>query len=209
VVVNWPTHGVSLYDLANITDVFANAWSSAGREMAWLGLPVILYAHDLTLYPSDLNYVGTTRAEYFEKIQQALTEVWSCDWIRKTYRWCAVDLYYSSLDISESFSKDEHRSVMQKGFGRIFGLVAPAYEIERDCRKRAAKLSISGQVNRIMEEGLAASIDLDGQAEEVSYAQETVFLKREVRRLVMGLYGPSQGADPNSLVGRLLNFAKS
>ena len=35
VKVNWPTDKVSLYDLANITDAFANAWSSAGKEMAW------------------------------------------------------------------------------------------------------------------------------------------------------------------------------
>ena len=51
VKVNWPTDTVSLYDLARITDVFANAWSSAGKEMAWLGLPVVLYSPELTLYP--------------------------------------------------------------------------------------------------------------------------------------------------------------
>ena len=53
--VNWPTDGVSLFDLANVTDVFANGWSSAGKEMAWLGLPVVLYSDDVYAVPIRLE----------------------------------------------------------------------------------------------------------------------------------------------------------
>ena len=84
VKVNWPTDHVSLYDLANIADVFANGWSTAGKEMAWLGLPVVLYSNDLTLYPPSLNYVGTTKPEYFRQIEQALNDGWDPERIRKT-----------------------------------------------------------------------------------------------------------------------------
>ena len=36
------------------------------RRCAWLGMPVVLYAEDLALYPTDLNYVGTTRERVFQ-----------------------------------------------------------------------------------------------------------------------------------------------
>jgi hypothetical protein len=209
VVVNWPTDEVSLYDLATVTDVFANAWSSAGREMAWLGLPVVLYAEELTLYPSDLNYVGTTRTEYFRKIQQALADGWSAAWIRNTYRWCAVELSLSSLDISESFAKNEHARFLSRGFSKLLRTVAPTFEQEKDCHARADSLSASPTINRIIAGELNAAIDLEDAAPTVTYAEETVFLKREVRRLVDGLYGAAQGGHENPLAGRLRDFANS
>ena len=74
--INWPTENVSLYDLAAITDVFANGWSSAGKEMSLLGLPVVLYSPQFVLYPPGLNYVGTSTAGYFAEIERALADFW-------------------------------------------------------------------------------------------------------------------------------------
>jgi hypothetical protein len=209
VVINWPSDNISLYDVANITDVFANAWSSAGREMAWLGLPVVLYADDLALYPSDLNYVGTSMPAYFGKMVQALSEGWNEKWIRQTYRWCAVDLFYSLLDISESFSRDEYLSRMKKGLKKAVSLVAPTYEVERDCRDRAESLAAGAGINRIITENLAAPIDLQDLRPCVTYEEETFFLKQEVRRLVLGLYGEPNTYSKGSLAAKLLDFATS
>jgi hypothetical protein len=209
VAVNWPTDHISLYDLAKVTDVFANAWSSAGREMAWLGLPVVLYADDLTLYPPDLNFVGTTMTSYFEQIQAALNEGWNAERIRRAYRWCAVELFHGSLDIAESFSRDEHRPFARKAFARLVDTVAPGYRMERECRKRAPRLAVGPRVNRLLEEQLAAPIDLEQASPAPSYAEETAFLKQEVRRLTVGLYGPSPDERMNPLAANLLRFADS
>src|SRR5262249_21948383 len=39
--VNWPSDGISLYDLAGEAALFLTAWSSVGKEMTALGLPVV------------------------------------------------------------------------------------------------------------------------------------------------------------------------
>ena len=90
--VNWPNDDLSLYDLAQETDVFLNAWSSVGVEMSLLGLPVVIYSGELVLYPSDINYLAASRADYFTQIDAALSDGWRYERIRKTYRW--LSLYY-------------------------------------------------------------------------------------------------------------------
>jgi hypothetical protein len=209
VIVNWPSDDISLYDVANITDVFANAWSSAGREMAWLGLPVLLYADDLALYPSELNYVGTTKPEYFAKLEQALREGWSEERIRKTYRWCAVDLYYALLDISDSYSKDEYLPFLRKGLRRALSMVAPTREAERDCRDRAPRLAAAHGINRIIDENLAAPIDLEDPRPSITVEEESSFLRQEVHRLALGLFGDPSLHAKGSLAARLFDFAAS
>lgn len=209
VKVNWPTDNISLYDLANITDVFANAWSSAGKEMAWLGLPVVLYSRDITLYPANLNYVGTTELEYFQKIEQALREGWNPERIRKTYRWCAIEYQYSLLDISESFSKSENSSVFSKGINKLMRSIAPFRSQRADCRNRSVRLTSSEKINRIFSNQLNTVLDLDDQGPPISLSEETDFLKREVYRLLEGLYGRNIHSNQNSLASKLRTFANS
>lgn len=207
--VNWPTEGVSLYDLAGITDVFVSAWSSAGKEMAWLGMPVVLYAEDLALYPADLNYVGTTKERYFLRIEQALRDGWSADRIRRGYRWCAVELYYSMMDISESFAKNENAPLPRKIFSRLLRTVAPGLEQRWDCRNRAIRLTAAAAVNRIVDEQLAAAADIDERGPPITLAEETEHLKREVARLVDGLFGSDGDPKRNALASKLRGFANS
>jgi hypothetical protein len=198
-----------LYDLASITDVFANAWSSAGKEMAWLGLPVVLYSRELALYPASLNYVGTTKSEYFQQIERALNDGWDPERIRKVYRWCAVEFDYSSLDISESFSRNENGTFAQKALGKILRTIAPTWEQERDCRERAKRLSVGGKINRMIIDHLNSAVDLDEAAPAVSLAEETGFLKSEVRRLADGLFGSEMNSRSNALANKLRAFASS
>ncbi len=209
VKVNWPTDSISLYDLAGITDVFANAWSSAGREMAWLGLPVVLYSKELPLYPPDLNYVGTTEPEYFRQIEGALRDGWDAKRIRRIFRWSAVDLFYASLDISESFSVSEHSSIFRKGARKLLNTILPTGGQRVDCHKRAPLLASAGRMNRILIDELDGAIDLDDVVPRVSYEEETVFVKREVRRIAQALYGAPRNYPANSLPAKLWGFANS
>lgn len=209
VKVNWPTDDVSLFDLANVTDVFANGWSSAGKEMAWLGLPVVLYSHGLTLYPSDLNYVGTTKLEYFQQIDRAIRDGWDAARIRKTYRWCAIEYEYSQLDISESFSRSEYGSFLQKGFRKIIRTIAPTREQKMDLRKRAARLSSAESIGRVLIRGLNSAVNFDDLGPEVSYQEETDALKIEVGRVIRGLYSADGGFGMNTLAYKLKQFADS
>jgi hypothetical protein len=207
VKVNWPADDISLFDLANITDVFANGWSSAGKEMAWLGLPVVLYSNDLTLYPPDLNYVGTTLSDYYRQIDRAIHDGWDAERIRKTYRWCAIEYEYSPLDISESFSRSEHGSFLQKAVKKIMRTVASTREQQRDCRDRTARLSSAARIERILRDQLMSPVDADDPIAPVSYPEETRALKGEVHRVVTGLYGAAAHFGENTLASKLRKFA--
>jgi hypothetical protein len=207
--VNWPTDGISLFDLANVTDVFANGWSSAGKEMAWLGLPVVLYSADLVLYSSDLNYVGNTLAEYFAQVERALADGWSPMRIRMTYRYCALEYEYSPLDISESFARSEHGSKLQKGLRKILRTIAPSLEQRNDLKARAPRLAAAARIGRVFEQQLSTAVDLQDLGPKVSFEEETRALKVEVGRLVRGLYGIAGNFPPNTLAHRLRQFADS
>lgn len=207
--INWPTDGVSLYDLANITDVFANAWSSAGKEMAWLGLPVVLYSNDLTLYPAELNFVGTTELEYFQKIEQALRVGWSPERIRKTYRWCALEYEGAAIDISESYVRQENHSVFSRSVSKALRMVGLYHEQNRDCRNRASRLSSSTQISRVLTEKLDSVVDLRACFASTTDTEEADALRQEVGRLVRALYGADRETQQDSLASRLRHFADS
>jgi hypothetical protein len=207
VKVNWPADDISLFDLANVTDVFANGWSSAGKEMAWLGLPVVLYSNNLTLYPADLNYVGTTLSDYYRQIDRALDDGWDAERIRRTYRWCAIEYEYSPLDISESFARSEHGSFVQKAVKKILRTIAGTREQQGDCRGRAARLSSAERMERILRDQLMSPVDAIDPSAPVSYHEETHALKVEVQRVVSGLFGAGAQFPANTLAAKLQKFA--
>ncbi|HEX4450477.1 MAG TPA: hypothetical protein VH143_06370 [Kofleriaceae bacterium] len=107
VKVNWPSDQLSIYDVAEHAAVVLNAWSSAGKEMALLGIPVVAYCPELLLYPADLHHVGTTREAYFSAIEVALAEGWSFERARLAFRWWVIELVRSVANISDGYSFDE------------------------------------------------------------------------------------------------------
>jgi hypothetical protein len=77
VAINWPSDGISMYNLAEQTDVFLNAWSSVGKEMSLLGIPVVFYSRELAFYPAEINYLGSSLGEYFHEIDLAIKDGWN------------------------------------------------------------------------------------------------------------------------------------
>jgi hypothetical protein len=100
VVVNWPDQGVSLYDLAQITDVLLNGISNAGIEFLLLGIPVVVHSPAaLYAYPSSFNYSARSRREYESVIAQAIEDGWSVEHIRNAFRWKAFQFKRLSVDL--------------------------------------------------------------------------------------------------------------
>jgi len=125
VAVNWPNDNISIYNIGEEADVFLSAWSNAGIEMSLFGLPVVVYSDDLILYPSDLNFLGKTRDEYFAKVAQAVDHGWDFEKIRMAFRWYAVQFRLACVDVDR---KDfPAASFLEKGLrflGRKSGLAA-------------------------------------------------------------------------------------
>ena len=211
VKVNWPADAISIYDLAEIVDAVLNGWSNAGKEMSLLGLPVVLYSHELvTSYPSSINYVGVNKEEYFSQVERALVDGWSFENIRKAYRWCAFEYYRSLINISESFpAREISRTFIARAFRRIVRAIKPDWEQIRDCRGRAEHLHSRDLINKIVVNGSASLFDeVDPSAlERVSFERETEFLKREVAKIARAMYGNELNTPAGGLGDKLKKAA--
>jgi len=132
VTINWPTDKLSIYDLAEEADAFLSAWSSVGVEMSALGLPVVIYADDWRHYPTELNFVGNTEAEYFARVEEAAATGWDFEKMRLTFRW--LSLLFTQTAINLPQNEDIYKSWVQRGLrllSRKTGWKAPEKLAER------------------------------------------------------------------------------
>ncbi len=188
VCVNWPADQLSIYDLAEEADVFLNAWSSAGKEMTLLGLPVVAYCPEMLLYPGDLHYVGTTREAYFAAIDRALADGWSFERMRAAYRWCVLELVRSVVDISDGFDFEETAARTPLRRATHLVMAVPGVRQRWDLLRRPRHLRAGARIAETLRQGhttLLSSAPRHSTTPEV----ETASLRSQVRRLMTALYG--------------------
>jgi hypothetical protein len=206
--VNWPEDRISLYDLAEEADVFLNSWSSVGKEMSFLGRPVVTYAPQLMFFPPDLNYSAQSRDEYFALIDRALADGWSAERIRAVYRWLGVEYGAGLIDISDAYWEHETRAraLLIRACHKVRRTFDPLYVQRRDCSRRPARIAAAAQVVRLFENAAATPVHV-ADPHEASASDEDRAIRREVGRLLKHLYAnPSSRRGP--LHARLKQFAQ-
>jgi hypothetical protein len=203
VAVNWPDQAISMYDLADQTDVFLNSWSSVGKEMALLGIPVVLYAPDLAFYPADLGYWGTTSSDYFAAIDRALADGWSFDRVRRAYRWYVLEFIRAAVYLGDRYPKREglRRSFRQKLVEQIDSKVLPGFEQTWDCVRRGAGSRSADQIRALFETRSTTVIDLEspGHPGPGAGVVEESALRREMLRLANALFPTSESRTRSRL----------
>ena len=213
VKVNWPSDQISMYDIAEITEVCLNAWSSAGKELCMLGIPVVTYAPDQVAFPPELNYVSDTREGYFDQIERALAKGWSVDHMRAAYRWYVLEYEKAMIDLSESYSGSENQTdgLPRRAFNRARRAINPHYRQLRDCANRAPRLNQAPIIVRLLEDARDSILDLRVELgfEPVSIEDETAGLKRETGRLLEIMYGGRGATRTNTLKYKLENFVNT
>jgi hypothetical protein len=107
IVVNVPADNISLYDFIPYTDVFLNAWSSAGKELSLFGAPVVNFQTDLMPYPSDLNYVLSNKDEFSLLLNDAICKGWNGQFVIQTYKWYVIEYVKSLVNISSNCKLSE------------------------------------------------------------------------------------------------------
>jgi len=204
--VNWPTDNLALYDLANHAHVFLNSWSSAGKEMALLGLPVVAYSSELLLYPADLNYLASSEEDYFCKIDLALAEGWSLERSRRVFRWLAVEHGYAPIDIADSYPQQERRRTLaDRAVHRIRYLLDADYVQKSDCVRRAPKLAQQTTIEKVL--ALAASTPLDPRVgrplPQASFESEDAAIREALASIGESLFGKLSYENRGPLARRL------
>lgn len=112
VIFNSPDEGLSIYDFASETSVLLNNYSSAGREFAALGIPVVAFCKDIHTFTTDFCFLGENEKEYKNAIENAYQDGWSVERVKTVFRWYSLEHFYSTvqLNLSYSFSSREIRS---------------------------------------------------------------------------------------------------
>lgn len=187
--VNWPSDEISLYDIANIADVFLNSRSTTGMEMSLLGLPVVLYSPDqLYSYPSDLNYVANSRNDYFQQIDHALSHGWDIEFSRIAYRWGVFMHCRATLDISESYHGN-NIGFVARVINRVLRKVLPLNQQKEDFKRRSQSLKSRRLINNFLESGKDSIVEMSPENKKnISLYQETEALKHEFRKIYSALY---------------------
>ena len=179
--INWPSQMLSLYDLAKAADVVLNAWSSAGKEMALLGLPVVEWAPQALLYAPEPRYCGHTPDEYAKCIVLALSDGWCEGNIVRMFRWCALEYGAASFIMRDRVShKSSRTSFFLRASRRIARARVDAWIAHRD-RFPAASLE---EIQRTLVEGKPFLVrEWDGKPQE-----ETEALAQQIRRMAKALF---------------------
>ncbi len=209
--VNWPEDKLSLYDLACETDVVLNAWSSAGKEMGVLGIPVVLYSANYTLYPADIVDIATNAPDYFKKIEAALRDGWSFERARRAYRWSVFEFCRCVIDIGDSYPVLENpdRGMFSKMIGRIARSVAKDHEKRRNFRRRRKIAEAEGEIDRLLASGDRTIVDrmMPSHPEAGSLELETIALRGELKKLAGALFPDHALRSRNRLFRMLVECA--
>jgi hypothetical protein len=176
--------------------------------MAWLGMPVVLAFPEITEYPLDLNYVATSKADYFKNVERAIAEGWSPEWIRKTYRWASMEYAGSLVSISESYRREEVKSLMSRVGRKLLRSLLPYHEQRADCRNRARRMSTAPRFRRILHESFPTPLEAVAEEPRLTLPEETALLRSEVQRLLAGFYGEGKEHPPNTLAGKLQHYCR-
>jgi hypothetical protein len=203
--VNWPSQKVSLYDLAKEADIFLNAWSSAGREMGLLGLPVVEWAAPLLLYEPQVDLCARDPADYGRKISLALQRGWNADAIRSMYRWCVLEYELSTFSSlrhagRHPWSLSSFSTVLNKVVHRLSPYAFDAWMARRDAIGNGAVAAVNSVLTR-----QAATLASADYVSDVSELDESVALGSELRRVASALFGPDM-APTNRLHRKLFDF---
>jgi len=222
--INWPNDNLSLYNLAEQTNVFLNAWSTVGVEMSMLGIPVVTYAKQLIAYPTELNYTASSRKDYFHQIELAIKNGWSTERIIQAYRWLFLNFgrtiirYQPPTNPTSSHLKSRTRH--HNTTSRLHVMLQPILSrlnpiIQKFLSNRQLRLTCRNQQSYTVE--VDKIIDMFSERQDsiitdsprsTTASVEQQSLAEELFKIFSVLYQkwPSKIADENSLRYHLNNY---
>ncbi|MFA6224300.1 MAG: hypothetical protein WC647_18525 [Desulfomonilaceae bacterium] len=133
--INWPADNISLYDVGLQSDVVLNAWSSAGKELALFGIPVVLYQKDILLYPSTINFIVETEDEYVRIIDVAIEKGVSSEVVVGAFRWLAHQYTFKTINIEDAVNFDaQSRNIITRLLNKFSKVIGSSFHYREDLR---------------------------------------------------------------------------
>lgn len=134
VLIAWPEDPMSSYNLAEVADVAAVAWSTIGLELARFGIPVVAAFPDLGPYPvgSFIDFAAEP-GEHFGTIEKAMSEPAALDRITEAFRWTHYVHRSPTIDVSDLIPTPNYAEVpawhLPKNHALIYGSLARGQDV--------------------------------------------------------------------------------
>ena len=119
VSVNVPSDNLSLYDIAREVDVALTAWSSVGKELMLLGIPLVLFTSDSQWFPASLARCAADKAEYRQMLEDALNARWSVQTSMNILKWYVHEMCHNTYSLTTRLSAARKSGILDLIF-RVF-----------------------------------------------------------------------------------------
>ena len=73
VSIDYPEDEISIFDYYDQVDAYTTGWSSTALEAMANGIPAVTYDSGMPSYPPSIHFTGTSKEEYFENLEVALS----------------------------------------------------------------------------------------------------------------------------------------
>lgn len=190
-VINWPTDKISLYDLAKETDVVLNAWSSAGKELGLLGIPVVEWIADLLFYPPDEDLCAVDPDGYGRRIELALRRGWKPEQVLKMYRWHVLEYGLSNFSTTYRYKFLENRffDLGSRALRKIARRISPFRADAWFAGRRSIPTEAVAVIEAMVAAGSPSLAHIGADQSRSTKSEEAATVARELRRLVLVLFG--------------------
>ena len=157
VSIDYPEDGISIFDYYDQVDAYTTGWSSTALEAMAHGIPAVTYDSGMPSYPSSIHLTGTSKQEYFQNLELALTTGQNEVNRINAINWWAYIFTKGTVRIPGRLQ--EHRIITQSYVlviaVKIFEHLLPRISHKIDLRlSRHSQNSLdSKKLNRLLDEG--------------------------------------------------------
>ena len=98
--VLWPESPVSSYDLAELADLALISWSTMGRELFRIGVPVLGCAKNFYYVDDDFIHVPEDAPSYFAELDAMLRQTYTLDTLRRAIRYQTMLTFGPTINLA-------------------------------------------------------------------------------------------------------------
>ncbi len=99
VVVNWPSDGISFYDLMLRADLIVSCWSSVVLESSLFGCPIVLPRNPVKYFEIVADRISFSFDEYWADLNEYARADWQLSRSIKTQRWLWMVQFASNVSL--------------------------------------------------------------------------------------------------------------
>lgn len=99
VMVNWPSDGISFYDLMLRADLIVSCWSSVVLESSLFGCPIVLPRNPVKYFEIVADRISSSFDEYWADLNEYARADWQLSRSIKTQRWLWMVQFASNVSL--------------------------------------------------------------------------------------------------------------